>query len=344
MEGYEDDDDTHFCNKCHATINGLENYVRHRQSGCRTGAEDKTEGYHCPPSTPNVSYPEILNADAFFSSLELQSSAKPQPRRSDLLGTRLRRSSRHEERRKRKRKDKSPDEKYEAKEKLANLLPVVTDLDDLGIPSLVGFPEIVASTSTSKPTTSSVTSSSKLVSPGGNVSKLDGSSYSGKVSEPKRQEHHHWLDDRLLTDLVVNENESKEDLGESHLDRYEEYDYHQDEDSDEDSLEEDMAEEDSYSDSEDPDTHDQDTHDQDTHDPDAHDPDAQDPEYPPHSHTGGKWKPGSIAQLDVHQVHEDDVEMEENEQHHEHPPPSYTGGKWKPTESSFQVYFYIIIK
>lgn len=53
----EDEDDTHLCLKCRATITGLDNYVRHRKAGC-------------PP--PIDREPE-LRADDFFSSLELQS-------------------------------------------------------------------------------------------------------------------------------------------------------------------------------------------------------------------------------------------------------------------------------
>lgn len=294
MESFDDDDDTHYCNKCHRTINGLENYVRHRQSGCRTIGDDKPVSvYHSPVSTPNVSYPEILNADAFFSSLELQSSAKPQPRRStDLLDTRLRRSGRNEERkRKRMRKDKSPEEKDESK---PNLMPVVTDLDDLGIPSLVGFPEIVSS---SKQTSSSTSKHVGTSGGGGGTVKVE----RGATD----QKQHDWLDDTILTDLTE---ENKEEL--HNLDRYDaEYEYAQqdDESDDESCLDVDMqAEEESYSESDDPE------HDQ---------------EYPPQGHTGGKWRPEGISsQEEAAQQQQDDAEADEPA----HPPPSHTGGKWKP--------------
>lgn len=98
MEGFEEDDDAHYCIKCHMGISGLDNYVRHRQSGCRpssAGDGDAAikageiiahEAAATTPPTAVVTYPEILNADAFFSSLELQSSAKPpsRPRESTI--------------------------------------------------------------------------------------------------------------------------------------------------------------------------------------------------------------------------------------------------------------------
>ncbi|XP_049798217.1 zinc finger protein 628 [Schistocerca nitens] len=65
----EEDDDTHLCLKCRATITGLDNYVQHRKAGCppRQGQE--------------------LRADDFFSSLELQSSAKKAAAASATPGT-----------------------------------------------------------------------------------------------------------------------------------------------------------------------------------------------------------------------------------------------------------------
>lgn len=142
MDTYEDDDDTHFCIKCHVTVHGLDNYVRHRQSGCR---EEK-------PS-PDVTYPEILNADAFFNSLELQSSSKTASRQPPTSLDRVKKSTRLEDRKRKTRKEKSPDD-CAAKEKLSHILGA--DLDDptdhLVIPSLVGFPDIV--TSSNKPSTS----------------------------------------------------------------------------------------------------------------------------------------------------------------------------------------------
>ncbi|XP_014282687.1 zinc finger protein 91 [Halyomorpha halys] len=57
MAGSEDeDDDTHFCIKCHATMRGLDTYVAHRRAKCRPDREKK--------------------AHDFFSSLNLQSSSK----------------------------------------------------------------------------------------------------------------------------------------------------------------------------------------------------------------------------------------------------------------------------
>lgn len=52
----EDDDDTHFCIKCHTTMRGLDTYVAHRKAKCRPDREKK--------------------AHDFFSSLNLQSSSK----------------------------------------------------------------------------------------------------------------------------------------------------------------------------------------------------------------------------------------------------------------------------
>ncbi|XP_011502698.1 PREDICTED: zinc finger protein 780B [Ceratosolen solmsi marchali] len=330
MENYEDDEDTHFCNKCHSNVNGLENYVQHRQSGCQTIKNNKNRVYHSPVSTTSISYPEILNADAFFSSLELQSSAKCHPRRAnDLLYGRIKKSSRSEEHKKKKRKNKNLEDKDESKEKLVNLLTVVTDLDDLGIPSLVGFPEIVASTSSSvsKPSISNVLISSKEDTRSSANSKTEYPVYFNKhetiITNQKRnqvetnkinQHQHHsvWLEDTILTDLVANnENENKDDLDEGHMNRYAEYDYHQDDGLDDDSLNMDMVEEDLYMDSEDTENHD-------TH-------------YPPQNHTGGKWKPMGIVHEEI--INEDDAEIDEREHYdREHPPPNHTGGKWKPNE------------
>lgn len=318
MEAYDDDDDTHFCIKCNSTVHGLENYVRHRQSGCRVKPE-----VHGQPSTPTtVSYPEILNADAFFSSLELQSSSKLNPRRT-ASGDRSRRSGRNEDRKRKNQKDKSPEDS--SKDKL-NLLPVVTDLDDptdhLGIPSLVGFPDIVA---TSKPSTSVKMCHSQMVS----SIKIEPSDFHGKHDslesviskqlDRKRDDtqrldsdHPGWLDDSLLVDLVGNP--VSKDASNSSLSRFEDFDYQQEEEMDEESVEEYIEDDESFSESDD-----------------------EDHGYPPLSHTGGKWKPGlgSMTQTISHDLHEDDIEMpNEDDQEHHHPPPSHTGGKWKPSESN----------
>lgn len=322
IDSYEDDDDTHFCIKCNVTIQGLESYVRHRQTGCG----DKEE--HLPPSTSaKVSYPEILNADAFFSSLELQSSSKSNPRRT-TSADRSRRSGKNEDRKRKSRKDKSPEDCNSSKEKLHNILPV-TDLDDptdhLGIPSLVGFPDIV---STSKPSSSGkMTCHSQMVSSG----KMDHSDFHGKHDSMESviskqldrkgedtqrldADHPVWLEDNLLVDLVGNS--VNKDMSNSSLSRFEDFDY-QDEETEEESMEEDMEEEESSSESDD-----------------------EDRAYPPQSHTGGKWKPGhgSMSQMSQeisHDLHDEDIEMviEDDEEHH-HPPPSHTGGKWKPTDSN----------
>ena len=324
MEAYEDEDDSHYCIKCSTTIQGLENYVRHRQTGCGT------KEVHLPPSTPaTVSYPEILNADAFFSSLELQSSSKSNPPRT-ASGDRSRKSGRSEDRKRKNRKDKSPEDCNSSKEKLHNILPVVTDLDDpidhLGIPSLVGFPDIV---STSKPSSSGkMTCHSQIVSSG----KIDHSDFHGKQDsmesvmskqlDRKREDtqrldsdHQDWLEDTILVDLVGNS--VNKDVSNSNLSRYEDFDY-QDEDTEEESMEEDVQEEESSSESDD-----------------------EDRSYPPRGHTGGKWKPGhsSVSQMSQEISRDpldEDVEMivEDDEEHH-HPPPSHTGGKWKPMDSSF---------
>ncbi|GAB0096487.1 zinc finger protein Xfin [Sergentomyia squamirostris] len=108
----EDLDDTHLCIKCNRTIIGLENYVKHRKDKTcnpnkatltlnhvqnetpytdRMGAD--TFSFNYPEDTPkahetsadvklpseNLEYHYDLGADFFFSSLELQSSAKRNP-------------------------------------------------------------------------------------------------------------------------------------------------------------------------------------------------------------------------------------------------------------------------
>ncbi|KAL2735792.1 zinc finger protein 729, partial [Vespula squamosa] len=332
MESYEDDDDTHFCIKCHLTIHGLENYVRHRQSGCRP-PDDKAETIRESPSTPTtVSYPEILNADAFFSSLELQSSSKSNPRRTNTLLESNRKEDKKNERRKKGQKNQPDTE--DSKEKLHEntMLPGDTDLDDseehLCIQSFVGFTDIVTSSTANKSTTT-VGASKLNQSIRHTTMNIEGSSFTNKhepdnsleglvVAESKQpdrkkpeenprieQDHQTWLDDTILVDLDEN-NENKD------LTRYEEFEYQQDVDTDDDMLDEDLAEDESYSESD----------------------DGEDRERPPRGHTGGKWKPGlNDLPQNIPQLQDDEVEAEED-QHSEHPPPTYTGGKWKPTESS----------
>ncbi|PSN51895.1 hypothetical protein C0J52_11603 [Blattella germanica] len=90
MEADQDiDDDTHICLKCRTTITGLDNYVKHRKAGC--SASVPTNRNTSTPVNVDVSssIPKNdssspaheendpnLKADDFFSSLELQSSAK----------------------------------------------------------------------------------------------------------------------------------------------------------------------------------------------------------------------------------------------------------------------------
>lgn len=63
----DEEDDTHYCLRCHSTIRGLDNYVTHRKTKCGKQATQQ----------PETSAP--LKADDFFSSLELQSSSKKIP-------------------------------------------------------------------------------------------------------------------------------------------------------------------------------------------------------------------------------------------------------------------------
>ncbi|XP_014480412.1 PREDICTED: zinc finger protein 845 [Dinoponera quadriceps] len=331
METFEDDDDTHFCIKCNLTIHGLDNYVRHRQSGCRP-PDDKNDTVHESPSTPTtVSYPEILNADAFFNSLELQSS-KSNPRRApDLLDNG--RKYKKEERKKKGQKSVQVDaDEPGAKDKLHSMLPAVSELDDsvhLCIQSLV-FPDIVASTILTGKTSASVTPSKLTQSMSQAGSNMDGASFpakhesetsleslmtDSKQTDRKRQEnpqrmesdHQTWLEDIILADLTLGNSENKE------LTRYD-FEYQQDDDSEDDMLDDDSEEDDSYSDSD----------------------DGENRERPPRGHTGGKWKPelGDLPQ-DMPHMHEDDVDPEDD--HQERPPPTYTGGKWKPTETTQKI-------
>lgn len=69
MATSDEDDDTHFCLKCHATITGLDNYIAHRKSKC--GRLDPQN-----VQSPTESSTPKLKADDFFFSLHLKSSAK----------------------------------------------------------------------------------------------------------------------------------------------------------------------------------------------------------------------------------------------------------------------------
>lgn len=359
MDNYEDDD-THYCNKCHATINGLDNYVSHRRIGNCRGSDKVVKTvvplYDCQPST-SVTYPEIPNADDFFSSLELQSSSKTQPTRAtELLENRTskRSSSRlqNEERRKRLRikEDKSVDELKEElpKEKLSNLLQDDTDdFAHLCIPSLLesNFPELVPTATT---TTSAITSKVKhsiattvqTTSSGNNNAKSDG------LDVNKRENKNHQEDednDHLRHD---DSRESWLEVGEdiqqlnnsSRYDVVEYNDYEQDDESDDSSDNANIADDYSYSESED---------------------DQLD--YPPRTHTGGKWKPDGIVHQEdeVQRAHAggkwkltdpEDTMVQEDERSvdnigEEHPPANYTGGKWKPYYSNVeQVCVYTVIK
>ncbi|XP_034950567.1 zinc finger protein 729 [Chelonus insularis] len=324
---YEDDDDTHYCIKCHLTISGLDNYVQHRQVRCRP-TESKSVSSE-PPST-EVSYPEILNADAFFSSLELQSSSKskqnvtrflePERKSDRLLG-------------KRKRAKKYHDiEESNSKEKLISLPPVVTDLDDptdhIGIPSLVGFPDIVTFTEKSSATST----------------KLQSTTGSKPVDNDKKrnEDHRVWLDD--LEDYDAN----KETVSTADSDT--EFAYQPDDDLDVESPVDDIGQDDSYSETDYPDDRE--------YPPQAHtggkwkpgqlvhhmtvsnDDELDQDDYhhenlvPPHS--GGKWKP-------TEQKAEEDesVEAEKEDEDKEsalmkssrRPPLGHTRGKWIPGAS-----------
>ncbi|VVC98674.1 unnamed protein product [Leptidea sinapis] len=71
LSPHEDDDDTHLCIKCNATVIGIDNYVKHRKERCGKLKNDKSLA-SIDPLEPTYS----LGADVFFQSLELQSSVK----------------------------------------------------------------------------------------------------------------------------------------------------------------------------------------------------------------------------------------------------------------------------
>ena len=321
METFDDDDDTHFCIKCHATINGLDNYVRHRQLGCRSELGSKPEVIPDPPCIPaTVTYPEILNADAFFSSLELQSSSKSNPvlTRPQTRSMRKRKVSRSPPKNLRRPGKVQQTEEGCLKEKLLNMPPVVADLDDLmdhlGIPSLVGFPEIVSTAATkSSPTTSGKPSDSHQVigqdilrdSPLENLmtsSKDFNDIKKNQDTQRVDQDNSEWMEDPILgildTPIHNKEIDSSELLSDA------EYDYRHVEETDEESPEEDTSSDDDF---------------------------GEDAEYSSRRHTGGKWKPSELLQ-DMSRLNEDELDQDDDNQ--EHPPPSHTGGKWKPADSS----------
>lgn len=337
METFEDDDDTHFCIKCNLTIHGLDNYVRHRQSGCRP-PDDKHDTVHESPSTPTtVSYPEILNAVAFFNSLELQSSkSNKRPAPSLLDNGRKYKKDRKDKNQKSVQVDA---DEAGTKDKLHSMLPAVGDLDDpvhLCIQSLV-FPDIIDSTiSLTGKTSASITQGKLTQSMSQAGSSMDGATFptkhesetslveslmtDTKQTDRKRQEnpqrmesdHQTWLEDPILADLTLGNSENKG------LTRYDDFEYQQHDDSPDDMLDDDLGADDSYSDSD----------------------DGENRERPPRGHTGAKWKSelGDLPQ-DMPHMHEENVDPEDDHHHHPQlPPPTYTtGGKWKPTETTAQV-------
>ncbi|KAH7983945.1 hypothetical protein HPB52_015678 [Rhipicephalus sanguineus] len=69
-----EDDDTHLCLKCSATIIGLKNYIAHRKQHCyKIVRSDNALTSVASPTTEHPYEPSSLRADDFFSSLELQS-------------------------------------------------------------------------------------------------------------------------------------------------------------------------------------------------------------------------------------------------------------------------------
>lgn len=68
----DDEDDSHLCIKCNATIVGLDDYVKHRKERCGKNKSDNKPELPIDSLEPSYS----LGADVFFQSLELQSSVK----------------------------------------------------------------------------------------------------------------------------------------------------------------------------------------------------------------------------------------------------------------------------
>ncbi|XP_011557313.3 zinc finger protein 184 [Plutella xylostella] len=72
----DDDDDSHLCIKCNATVIGLDNYVKHRKQRCQNKYTQAKSLKTDIPSLDTLEPSYSLGADVFFQSLELQSSAK----------------------------------------------------------------------------------------------------------------------------------------------------------------------------------------------------------------------------------------------------------------------------
>ncbi|EEC03520.1 hypothetical protein IscW_ISCW017139 [Ixodes scapularis] len=70
----DNEEDTHLCLRCSATISGLKNYIAHRKHNCSKTARDNNAIAPVASPIPEQHYePSALRADDFFSSLELQS-------------------------------------------------------------------------------------------------------------------------------------------------------------------------------------------------------------------------------------------------------------------------------
>lgn len=324
MDDY-DDDEIHFCNKCKSDVRGIKNYIRHRATSCRIISEQADdEIFALPTSKPNP-YPE-LNADAFFSSLELQSSSKqfsvqPQSTRSIPITSQLsegglRRSARQKERRRKQdfSKEKSPEVSVIREEKFPLPAVVVADLDDLGIPPLAEFPEIVASSS--KVPTIPI-----------------------KKEDDQRIGRTMWLKDTMLSDLArieTNDLKRGNDAGTSILPTYDDESDQSDfaEEDEEEDVE--VEEEEEEEEAEEPQDRIQDSSNTSSDESeDEFDSDSDNNErdyYRRRAHTGGKWKPDDIPAVmvtgDMMDVNEEEIDDEE------HPPPTHTGGKWKPPDCS----------
>ncbi|XP_029675420.1 zinc finger protein 845 [Formica exsecta] len=295
MEGYEDDDDTHFCIKCNLTVHGLDNYVRHRRSGCRP-LDDKNETVHESPSTPTtVSYPEILNADAFFNSLELQSSSKSNPRRAPTLLDNNRKFKK-EDRRKKDQKNQVDG----AKDKLHSMSPAVSDLDD--------------------PTDHLCMQSLKQTD-------------RKRQENPQRivSDQQNWLEDTILADLALGNSDSKE-LTRYDFEYQQDDEESEDDMLDDDLVEDDSYSDSDDGENQErpprdhtggkwkpglsdlpqdmPHMHEEDV-----------DPDDDHQEHPPPTYTGGKWKPTETTQK---------IEEYESKNTSGQPPPGHTRGKWVP--------------
>lgn len=69
-----EEDDTHLCLRCSASISGLKNYIAHRKQHCYKMVRNDSALPTVASPTPEHHYlPPPLRADDFFSSLELQS-------------------------------------------------------------------------------------------------------------------------------------------------------------------------------------------------------------------------------------------------------------------------------